>query len=105
MIIDVPSGEAKRECVTERHRDVVIMLDAGHGGEEPGAIAVNGVYEKDIVLSISKKVKANIERHSGFKVLMSIMLMPSELQSAAINCRANDPSRVRAYTTIFTPKS
>ena len=71
VIIDVPSGEVKRECATERHRDVVIMLDAGHGGEEPGAIAVNGAYEKDIVLSITRGVKTNIERHSGFKVVMS----------------------------------
>lgn len=71
VIIDVPSGEVKRECASEPHRDVVVMVDAGHGGEEPGAIAVNGAYEKDIVLSISNKIKNYVERHPGFKVLMS----------------------------------
>ena len=71
VIIDVPRTEPKRECVTEPHKDVVILIDAGHGGEEPGAIAVNGELEKDIVLSISKYLKAFIEMNPGFKVVMS----------------------------------
>ena len=34
----------------------VIIIDAGHGGEDPGAIGVNGVYEKDVNLSIALKL-------------------------------------------------
>lgn len=39
------------------------LLDYGHGGNDPGAIGVDGVKEKDIVLEIGKRVKYHLERH------------------------------------------
>ena len=39
------------------------LLDYGHGGSDPGAIGVDGVKEKDIVLEIGKRVKYHLERH------------------------------------------
>ena len=38
-----------------------VIIDAGHGGEDGGAIGKNGAYEKDINLEISKKLKARLE--------------------------------------------
>ena len=40
----------------------VVALDAGHGGEDPGAIGAKGTYEKDITLSVARKLKAKIDQ-------------------------------------------
>jgi len=41
----------------------VIVLDAGHGGHDPGTIGHRGLYEKDVVLQITKRVGAYLEEH------------------------------------------
>lgn len=51
-------------------RDVVIGIDAGHGGEDPGSIANNGTYEKKITLNISKKLAAIINAEPGMKAVL-----------------------------------
>ncbi|WP_426579204.1 N-acetylmuramoyl-L-alanine amidase [Bacillus altitudinis] len=47
-----------------------IMLDPGHGGHDPGAVA-NGLKEKDLVLTISKKTKAILEKVYGASVKLT----------------------------------
>jgi len=47
-----------------------IVLDPGHGGKDPGAIGVNGVQEKDIVLKVGLKLKQKLE-DKGFTVKMT----------------------------------
>lgn len=49
--------------VKENLKFDVVVLDAGHGGHDPGTIGVGGLYEKDIVLSVTKKVGAYIEEY------------------------------------------
>ncbi len=51
-------------------RDLVIAVDAGHGGEDPGARGRKGVREKDVVLGIARKLKAQIDREPGMKAVM-----------------------------------
>lgn len=59
-----PSSEAKRWALD------VIVLDAGHGGKDVGAIGVNGNYEKDVTLALVKKLGALIEENMpGTKVV------------------------------------
>ena len=48
-------------------RDVVIAIDAGHGGEDPGAIGQGRSREKDVVLAISRKLKAEIDARPGMQ--------------------------------------
>jgi N-acetylmuramoyl-L-alanine amidase len=47
----------------------LVVIDAGHGGHDPGAIGITGVKEKDIVLAIALKVGTLIEKNTDVKVL------------------------------------
>jgi len=51
-------------------RDVVVAIDAGHGGKDPGATGRSGTREKDIVLAISKRLKKLIDHEPGMRSFM-----------------------------------
>ena len=51
----------------QSRRLLTIAIDPGHGGEDPGAIGKRGSREKDIVLSISRKLKAKIEQEPDMR--------------------------------------
>ncbi len=53
-----------------RLRDVVIAIDAGHGGEDPGALGQLGTYEKDVVLSIARRLEKMIIKERGMRAVM-----------------------------------
>lgn len=53
-----------------RERDVIVAVDAGHGGEDPGAIGPAGTFEKDVTLAISRKLAARIDRQRGMRAVM-----------------------------------
>lgn len=50
-----------------RQRTLTVAIDAGHGGEDPGAVGKGGTYEKDVVLAIAKRVKAKIDATPGMR--------------------------------------
>ena len=47
----------------------LIVLDAGHGGKDPGAIGINQLQEKEVTLDIAKQLTRMLERNSKFKVI------------------------------------
>ncbi|MEP0917616.1 N-acetylmuramoyl-L-alanine amidase [Leptolyngbya sp. DQ-M1] len=49
---------------------LVVVIDPGHGGPDPGAVGIRGIQEKEIVLDISRRVQANLER-GGVQVVMT----------------------------------
>ncbi len=53
-----------------RNRVLVIALDAGHGGEDPGALGRRGTREKDVTLSISRILKTQIDATSGMRAVL-----------------------------------
>ena len=56
---------------TEKQKDVVVVIDAGHGGADPGALATTGIYEKDCNLAIALAMKAELETYEGIKVYLT----------------------------------
>ncbi|HSO42539.1 MAG TPA: N-acetylmuramoyl-L-alanine amidase, partial [Rhodospirillales bacterium] len=49
----------------------VVVLDAGHGGADPGAIGVSGIYEKNITLTAVREIKRALEETGRYKVLLT----------------------------------
>ncbi len=52
-------------------RDVVIVLDPGHGGKDPGAIGAKKSMEKQVVLAIAKKLKQEIDKQPGMRAVLT----------------------------------
>ena len=52
-------------------RDIIIAIDAGHGGDDPGSVGPSGIYEKQVVLQIGKKIEAKINATPGMKAVMT----------------------------------
>ena len=49
-------------------RDIVVAIDAGHGGEDPGALSpVKGQYEKNVTLAIAKELQRQVNAEKGFR--------------------------------------
>jgi len=53
-----------------RLRDVVIAIDAGHGGEDPGAIGAGGTREKNITLRIARKLARLMQKERGMRPVL-----------------------------------
>ena len=51
-------------------RDIVIAIDPGHGGRDPGAIGPGGTYEKDIVLAVSRTLASRINAEDGMRAIL-----------------------------------
>lgn len=81
LIIDLtPTGEGRPQsrphkqtvivAAARKARDVVIAIDAGHGGEDPGAIGPTGIKEKDITLAIARELARLVDKESGMDSVM-----------------------------------
>lgn len=56
--------------IPEYGRDVVVAIDAGHGGEDPGALGKRGTREKDVALSIAKRLEQMLRSHKGIRPVL-----------------------------------
>jgi N-acetylmuramoyl-L-alanine amidase len=71
-----PAPEASIKPIKAEHspvggRDVIVAVDAGHGGQDPGAIGRAGTREKDVVLDISKELAERINREPGMRAILT----------------------------------
>jgi N-acetylmuramoyl-L-alanine amidase len=60
----------KSVASTATGRDLVIAVDAGHGGQDPGALGRSGTREKDVTLAIARKLAAAIDREDGMRAVL-----------------------------------
>lgn len=76
LVLDLESGdpEAQRQpqATTRayRERELVVAIDAGHGGEDPGAIGPSGTYEKDVVLEIARRLADMVDAAPGMRAVL-----------------------------------
>jgi N-acetylmuramoyl-L-alanine amidase len=52
-------------------RDIIVAIDAGHGGNDPGAMGRSGTREKDVTLSIAQRLKERIDREPGMRAVLT----------------------------------
>ena len=62
---------ADLEKEREKWKIDVIVIDAGHGGRDPGAIGLNNLFEKKITLAIAMELKAELQKQLDIKILMT----------------------------------
>lgn len=70
-LASVSSAPVTRRITQEyTGRDLVVVIDAGHGGHDPGTTGRGGVREKDVVLQISKRLAALVDAAPGLKAVL-----------------------------------
>jgi len=71
LVVDMKTLEPKSEFKKEKEkqpgfRDIVVVIDPGHGGEDPGAIGPKNIQEKQVVLQIARRIKKKLDLKQGF---------------------------------------
>ena len=70
LVIDLHDNKKSSTAKTTNKRDVVIAIDAGHGGRDPGATGRSGTHEKNITLQIAKRLEKNINQQRGMQAVL-----------------------------------
>ena len=79
LVIDLNVSERTQQVIRKKKekvvrkkelRDVIVAVDAGHGGEDPGALGHYGSREKDITLTIARKLKKIIDKQPGMRAVL-----------------------------------
>lgn len=63
----VVTPSAPERPVAKRNRDLLVVIDAGHGGKDPGAVGSKGEQEKIVALQIAKLLAKRIDAQKGYK--------------------------------------
>ncbi|WP_444920762.1 N-acetylmuramoyl-L-alanine amidase [Microbulbifer sp. CnH-101-G] len=95
LVIDLYDEVKSEEKTLQQvggERDIVIAIDAGHGGEDPGALGPGRLREKDVVLAIAKQLNKQINQRPGF----SAKLVRSGDYYVAHRDRVNFGRKIRA---------
>ncbi len=66
---NAPTPSADRQ--PESRKLVIVAVDAGHGGEDPGAHGRGGTNEKDVTLAIARKLKERIDQEPGMRAVLT----------------------------------
>ncbi len=74
LVVDLHSTTAEKRPSfvrkPEGKRDVIIAIDAGHGGEDPGAVGPGRVREKDVVMNIARRLEQRLNQVEGYRPVM-----------------------------------
>ena len=65
------SPPAQRGRSARGKREILVMIDPGHGGEDPGAVGPRGTFEKHVTLAIARKLKTIVDAEPGMRAVMT----------------------------------
>lgn len=68
--VEDDAAAALQQAQPHPRRDIIIAIDPGHGGEDPGAIGPSGIREKDVVMDISRRLQERVNGTEGFRAVM-----------------------------------
>jgi N-acetylmuramoyl-L-alanine amidase len=89
---DKTATRDRSKAAPTSRRPIIIAVDPGHGGEDPGAIGRRGTREKNVTLAIARKIRALIDREPG----MRTMLTRDDDYFVPLNVRVQKARRVQA---------
>ncbi len=67
----VSKEEKTKALISEPKQKKIIVIDPGHGGEDPGAVGKRRTYEKNVVLSIGREIKKAINKMPGYRAVLT----------------------------------
>jgi N-acetylmuramoyl-L-alanine amidase len=75
-VLQPPAAAVSNPAVRAAHapqgeRDIIVAVDAGHGGDDPGATGMNGTHEKDVTLAIARSLADRIDREPGMHAVLT----------------------------------
>ncbi|MBM4271006.1 MAG: LysM peptidoglycan-binding domain-containing protein [Deltaproteobacteria bacterium] len=77
IVIDIEFPEVEKQESKEREqvkvlrKDKIVVIDPGHGGEDPGAVGKRGTQEKRVVLEISRKLRDILNKKKGYRAFLT----------------------------------
>ncbi len=74
LVVDLALEQAPRPLKVasiDGQRDVIVAIDAGHGGEDPGAVGKAGTREKTVALAVAKKLAERINAEPGMRAVLT----------------------------------
>jgi len=76
LVVDLGGAVAADAPIKAEHarpeaRDLIIAIDAGHGGEDPGAIGMHGTREKDVTLAIARDLERDVDAEPGMRAVLT----------------------------------
>ncbi|PKN33761.1 MAG: hypothetical protein CVU61_11620 [Deltaproteobacteria bacterium HGW-Deltaproteobacteria-19] len=77
VVVDLrlPALEKKesetRQAVKKDRRERIVIIDPGHGGDDPGALGRHGTKEKDVVLQIGRKLRDELNGREGYRAFLT----------------------------------
>ena len=76
VVVDISLEQVSKEeekttaLISEPKQKKIIVIDPGHGGEDPGAVGKRRTYEKNVVLSIGRELKKTINKMPGYRAVL-----------------------------------
>ncbi len=72
LVLDLHEAAEKPEAISKKNlRDVIVAIDAGHGGKDPGAIGRKGTREKTITLQIARRLEKVVNAQPGMRAVLT----------------------------------